>query len=372
MKVRMSRVLMILITLWLALPGLALAGEPAADSMVPRDLNPSLRLFTRGDVFFEAGGLLQMQLAPYVGSRALLTNNDPASEAGFRMRRARLAFSGGLTKKLTFHMELNLLSGTDSSHLLYDARLQLALFPQLVINAGTSKAPYAWSELRSSQSLPFIERTLSARMLAPGNVLGVSLEGKLAKGLFRYIAGVYNSTPGLYKGNESGGVLTGLRLELHLPCPCKKHSENKFKFRLGAGGYYADGPTSKAAAVSADLHLRYKRFSFFGEFLWDWRSPKGDPLVASTLPGEVTRLGAVGEVVVVLIPNLMELALRYEYYDNNTSFEDLHDQWLATGGLNFYFFKKRIKVLVNYIHREEIHGSQISNDIAFIQLQGAF
>jgi len=371
MKVRTARFFALLIALWLAFPGVLSAKDHASGSMVPHDLKPSLRLYTCGNVYFEVGGLLQLQLAPYVGDKALLSNNDPASEAGFRMRRARLAFSGGLTKKLTFHMELNLLSGTDNAHLLYDARLQLALFPQLVISAGTTKAPYAWSELRSSQRLPFIERTLSARMLAPGNVLGVSLEGTLAKGMFSYIAGVYNSTPGLYKGNEAGGVLTGLRLELKLPkrrsCLCKV-----FRFKLGVGGYFAEGPTSRAAAVSADLSIRYKRFSFFGEFLWDWRAPKGDPVVASTLPGEVTRLGAVGEVVVVLIPNLMELALRYEYYDNNTDYEDLHDQWLATGGLNFYFFKRRIKVLVNYIHREELHGSQVSNDIGFIQLQGAF
>src|SRR5262245_28623295 len=102
------------------------AVKAAPESVVEGDVVPSLAIYSANGVSLVLGGLLQLHLAPYVGSDALLANDDPAQRAGFRLRRARFGVDASLPADFRFLLVFNPLQNDPEVGTLSEARLTWA------------------------------------------------------------------------------------------------------------------------------------------------------------------------------------------------------------------------------------------------------
>ena len=335
---------------------------------VPSDVHPSIELFRSGDRYLNLGASLQIYAVPFIQEEALTTNGDGANEEGFRLRRARLGVTAGLFKDVSFSLVLD---PTDVDHLIHNASLKWSIHSAFTLNVGATKVPYSRSAVESSGRLHFVDRPLATGDLGIGERLGLTIEGRLWNGALGYVAGVYNATDGFSIGNQSDGILYGGRIESAPMGPVADLCPTDFRIQLGGGALMEDGPTVDTFAASGDLHLEAPYVRMRGEFLYDKRSPDAAPLLAPTLSGEVERFVIVGELTGFVLKDQLELAARYEWYDNNSNAEDFGDQQLITGGINYYIDGHHLKILANYIYRDELAGRDIANDAVIISIVGA-
>jgi len=214
----------------------------------------------------------------------------------------------------------------------------------------------------------------------PGVLLAIALVAFLGQGLGKlvialslggwigYVAGLYNATKGLT--NESDGFLYGGRLESAPLGAAAKLRPGPFRLVVGGGALHENGATVNTFAASGDAHAEFRGARLRGEILFDRRTPDAEPDLPPTIPGEVKRIVAVGEATMFVWKELLEAAVRYEWYDNNRDFEDFGDQQLITGGLNVYILGHQLKTQLNYVHRDERKGRDIKNDAALISVTG--
>ena len=67
----------------------------------------------------------------------------------------------------------------------------------------------------------------------------------------------------------------------------------------------------------------------------------------------------------------LELAGRFEQYDNNKALTDHGDQRVITAGANLYFKGHNLKLQTNYINRSETAGATLDNDALLIGVAAA-
>ena len=85
---------------------------------------------------------------------------------------------------------------------------------------------------------------------------------------------------------------------------------------------------------------------------------------------ERTSLGGYGQVVVSILPGILEAAVRVGGYDDNTALEDAGDRLDIAGGVNLYLPGGRLKAQLDFVHRIELVESYVtSNDSLILQIQ---
>ncbi|MBT5307505.1 MAG: hypothetical protein HOL31_20800, partial [Candidatus Scalindua sp.] len=126
------------------------------------------------------------------------TNNKAQDEddSSFRLRRARVKFSGKAYKHFKYKIELALAStGTvDGSKAieLYDFWASWNKNPAASIQFGQWKVPWNRQRVVSSQNLQMIDRASSQDEFTMDRQIGVMLHGKLLNKKFEYYTGVFN------------------------------------------------------------------------------------------------------------------------------------------------------------------------------------
>ena len=341
---------------------------PVIETYVPADLTPTLELFRSGDRSLTMGASMQVFAIPYIREDALVSNGDAGNEEGFRLRRTRIGLSGTLMENVSFDLVLNPLNKDD---LIHNAHLNWSLHSAARFSIGSVKVPYSRSAVESSGRLHFADRPLGTGDLALGHRLGVTMEGRLWDGAFGYVAGVYNATNDFSTGNESSGLLYGGRIESAPLGAIAELCPDSFRFQIGGDALYEDGPTVNTLAASADLHIEAPYVRLRGEALYDRREPEAIPELPPSLTGEVERFVFLGEMTGFVLKDQLEFAARYEWYDNNRATEDFGDQQIITGGINYYLDGHRLKIMANYIYRDELEGKEIANDAVVISFVGA-
>ena len=171
--------------------------------------------------------------------------------------------------------------------------------------------------------------------------------------------------------DEAEGLLYGGRLESAPMGKLAALTPDEFRIRLGGGAVFEDSATVDTLAYSGDLHLEYKYVRLRGEYLKDIRTPDVEPILPSSLKGEVERQSIVGELTSFVIADRLELAFRYETYDSNLDVEDWGDTEIFVGGINGYIYGQNLKVLLNYIYKNESGGSTLDNDALLLSFGGA-
>jgi phosphate-selective porin len=354
------------------------AGQQAG--LVEEDLDTERVLLRRGDFTLQMGGMLQVQGAFYVGDEAGLVLDDPADTEGFRVRRARFGFAGRLFSHWSYYIAVDLkdtvvaAQGGDHGNEILDAKIEWHRFPFARVIVGVDKVPYSALALQSSSRLTLIERPLMVGLVAPDRRVGLTVEGDLL-GL-QYAAGLYNGSEGVTSGNRMAGVAGAAHLQYNILGKPQEFVPSRIRLGLGGGYMYDDGPAVADHRASGNLAVQGFRVRLQGELLWMQSDPKGEPTGSEIIAGDSTRWGVAAELSAFVLPGrwseYLQVAARYEYYQDVEELVTFGNQQLITAGLNLYLFRHNLKLQVNYIHRDEREGTEMANDVGFAQIQAMF
>ena len=359
--------------------GPAERGEPAAseaESPLPRDLESQVELFRRGPLSVRMGALLQVQGAFYTGNEVARQLGDAVDTEGFRIRRMRLSFGGELVGDFSYYVALDLkdaIGGAagygDRGNELLDARILWSRCACLGIAAGVDRVPFSAFSLESSSRLSLIERPLSSELLAPDRRVGLTVMGAL--GHFNYALGFFNGSEGATTGNQLAGVAVAGRLAFTLFARPLSFVPRAFEARLGLGMMYDNQAAVDVLRASASLDLSGYRVRWLSEFLWERTTPDAQPDQPSA-SGAVNRWAAISELSVFVWRELFQLALRYEYINDNEELPTFGRQQVLSGALNIYLHRQNLKLQLGYQRRDELVGAEVANDIGLAQLQAMF
>jgi len=343
---------------------------------LPRDLRAAVEVARHGDFTLFIGGLLQVQAAFYAGNEVSRQFGDPVDKEGFRVRRARLSFSGRVVKNFSYYLAIDLkdtvgaASGSgDPGNEILDARILWDRYAWLNISAGVDRLPFSTFSLQSSARLPLIERPIATDLLAPGRRVGLTLLGSL--GPLFYIAGIYNGSEGVTTGNQLAGIALAARVGVAVFDHHEQFVPDEPQIKVAAALMYDDQPAVDLLRAAGSLELSGWRTRLTGEFLWERSKPDERP-AGTPDAGEVKRWGAIGELSVFVWADLLQLAARYEYFRDNDELPTFGRQQLFSVGLNVYFYQHRLKLQIDYLRRDELEGPEVANDIGLAQLQAMF
>jgi hypothetical protein len=343
-----------------AAPAVEAAAPAAPAAVIQADVAPSLVLYKWEGTSLALGGLLQLQLAPYVGNDSLLADGDVAQRAGFRLRRARIGFDAHFPADLRFLLVINPLSSDTETGTIAEATLSYSPRPWLRFRAGADKVPFTYGELQSSATLDTIELPLSIRKFVPDRRLGLIVDGALGGGALSYLVGVMNATEGYERGNQFTGVIYVARLQGGLG-----------GIHAGVGGYLEDGPATTVVAASADVELAAGGAGLLAEALCDRTTPVDSPMTSPTVADKVTRCGAYAQVSYRFPWYGFQPVARLEWIDDNTDVDDAGDAWLLTAGFNARL-APHFRFQADYFGRYERFGAARANDSVVLMLQGDF
>lgn len=359
-------------------PAAAPARERAIDrqrsrAMIQEDLLPSVQVLKTDEAEIRAGGLMQLYMAPYAGSDALITNNDPVTRAGFRLRRASIGLEGRLGDKLGVLVAVNPTAVDSEGSVVGDAKAFFALDPAVRFSAGTSKIAFSRGALETARSLTGLERPLASSIITPSRRLGATVEGEVADGHFAYLISVTNGTEGYTRGNQFGGILGAARLELRivdLPDPWRGQDG----VVLAVNGFNQSAPATTSFGYGADVFASFSRFHAKVEGLCDRTKPKDAPAVPSTLPDTLERCGAYAELgYVVNVPVIpFQPVVRAELFDDNRNIADAGDVLMIDAGINAPLYRQFLRAQARYVGRFERRGEARANDTFVLAIQGAF
>ena len=354
-------------------PGAASERAERHGSLIESDVEPTLSVARTDDIEVRIGGMVQVHAAPYVGDEALIENGDPATRAGFRLRRSRVGFEGRFKQPLRIELVIDLLEADEDEGTVSDAKIHYEWRPELQLSLGVGKVAFSRGSLESSRRLPVIERPLVVSEIAPDRRLGFNLEGSVLGGNLVYVAGLANGSEGFSDGNEFGGYLAGGRLQYFIFGE-PKGLDVVEGVALGASGYYENAPATNGFAAAADLTANLAGATLIVEGLCDTRTPDDSPDVAPTIADEITRCGGYATALYDLagLPLPLQPAVRVELVDDNTDVEDAGDAWQVSGGVNSMLIDPNLRAQLHYTSRIERHGPARSNDSLVLSFTGVF
>jgi hypothetical protein len=344
------------------------------DSLVQEDVEPTLPVLQTENIDLRVGGLLQLHASPYAGPDAQIANGDPASQAGFRVRRARVGFEGWFRDRLGLLLSLNALESDKEAGVLSDAKLMFDFRRWLRFTVGTGKVPLSRAGLESSRTLSSIERPLAVNLLSPSKRLGLTVEGDLlSSGRLSYLAALMNGTEGFQLGNQYGGFLTGARVVLTPWGNPQRGEWTATGLAVGVGGIYENGPGARSSAFSADVLLAFAGASLEVAGLCDRKTPQIAPVGPSPTDG-LSRCGAYVETgyAFQVLSRALQISARVEWMDDNQSVSDAGDSLLYSGGINASIVDSYVRAQLHYVGRRERFTAQRQNDVLVLALQGAF
>ena len=349
------------------------ASEPEKRSekaeMLEDDLDARMQIFKRGPVTLHVGGMLQIQAGFFVGDNAQRKQHDPMDIEGFRVRRARIGFGGNFLRHWKYYLAADFKDVYENGNEILDAKIVWTRFSVARISVGLDKVPFSRFAMNSSSRLTLVERPLTTQKMAPDRRVGVTVLGDMA-GL-EYAAGFYNGSTGVTQGNMMGGMAAAASLQYHVFGKPQEFVPGPLRLAVGGGFMYNSDAGMDKLRAAGHLDLRMFRVQLLGEFLYEQGSPQEEPLGDSTA-GDYTRLGAAGELSVFIWRKYLQVALRYEYVQDNVDVKTYGTEQLFTGGVNLFLFEHRLKLQLNYTHRSETEGQTLDNDIAIAQLQAMF
>ncbi|MBW1807850.1 MAG: hypothetical protein JRJ19_06205 [Deltaproteobacteria bacterium] len=318
-----------------------------------------------------------------VGDDSHTNNGDALSRDGFRIRRARMGLSGQIVDSWEYELELDLIDEDSGGNALLDAFITWRPCQYAWISAGAGKLPFSRSLMISSANMQFIERSpwvgveaaTGAYMLDPGRQVGLTVGGEVS--LFNYSVGVYNGSPGISVGDLNDGLMYVARIGVGMGDMGKTEADlegGDFRWAFGINGYLNQAPAAEIRASGVDFGLKVIGLSFYAEALWAKSIPASRPESTGSTLDESERWGMSAQVGYVLPFSFadIELACRFSMMDDNVHVENEGDLWELAAGLNAYFYDGHIKVMLNYLLKEEMEGADLSNDSVLAMLQLMF
>jgi hypothetical protein len=330
--------------------------------------------------------LVQVQAVPYAGDDTFFQAGDMAEEPGFRLRRARIGFSGELYDVAPFEVTAELVTDEGATARLNDAWIGYRFRPWLEVYAGAHKVPFSRSALMSAGSTALIERPLSVKAMAPFRQVGVHVEGEFLGGALQYFAGVWNGfqrSDQFYEGYNENAATFGNRFD-DLAYSVRLATEPlgelgpeiadfdrspRLKLGAGVGYFFSDGGTRDIHGGEADMLVHWKGIHFMGEFLFSQVDPEDVPTQPTTQIARIKSLAAFGEVGYAVLKSRLAVSARVEWVNPNLDVSSEADTLAITGGASYFVVEDLVKAQLDYTHRSELGGSPLKNDILGLQLQ---
>jgi len=225
--------------------------------------------------------------------RASLNADINAQDNNTDIGHARLGVQGKLLKEFQYQVEVDFAS----THFWKDVFLDLHHIDYAQVKIGKFKLPFCMDELTSFRDLDFVDRTFTARKLAPGRDIGVMLHGRILKDGLSYQAGVF-----LHDGENSESK-TGVR---GVPGYATRVTAQPLKnLHLGAafvGSDVPEGLNSLREKGFTTVFVQGPRLRFGTEFSWEpgpfsikseWvhesEARKGQGIHEENLPARISR-----------------------------------------------------------------------------------
>jgi len=236
------------------------------------------------------------------------------------------------------------------------------LTPNFSVKAGLFKSPFSYEYLTGAAATDFVNRSSVVNYLAPKRQLGFQLQGKLADGMFKYTAGMFNGNGFGPNQNDDDQFLYTARLETN--SGLGSGAGDSFVMGLNASYEQSESTTSGAGLLSqvegeqlllgADTRISYKEMMLAGEFIYSTINADAGP--------EYNPFGYYVTGGYFITPK-MQLLARWDYFDGDfigTSSESV------IGGINI-FPSDFSEVQLNYIYPVE-DGSEFSQILLNLQI----
>jgi len=331
-------------------------------------------------------GRAQLQTAVMTGEDADLADGDAAEEMGFRLRRARMGLEATIDKAFVVGVEIDLLESHGSA--LHEAYVGWEN-KWVVVHTGLVKVPMSRSARISSETLQLTDRALGVKGIAPFQQAGFLVGGKFWGEKIRLTTGVFN---GLHHsetfaggwarmdptvGNRFGGFSVATRVDIE-PLGALGSGVADLKksrdFRLGVGGgvLINRGESVQGLGYGADIQMKWHGISLLAEFLTDTIEPLEEPTDPNAIKNTTSRRAINGQLGYTILKQLLDVAVRVEFVDENTAIDDEGDALIISTAATVHLVNEHLKIQAGYTHRRERHGLDRRNDVALVQFEGRF
>jgi len=295
---------------------------------------------------------------------------------GFRLNRARFGIEGKVFEHVSYKFKVGADWDTEDNNVQFlDAYVDLTYFSFASLSLGSSKPSFSRQRLTSSRYLQLLDRAVVVEELAPDRDLGVTIYGRFYEGLFKYAAGFYNGNGEFFKGDDNNEYLWIARVEANplgeFPS-IESDFERDLKIGLGGSFFHNTHLETKSLGMGGDIEIKYKGASLHFEYIWAEVEPDFQGEDVALVFDTIERDGWFVQGGFFILPSILEVAARYEEYDDNNHLQDNGDIKYTTVGAN-YFLKgdHDYKIQLYYSWREE-DGNKIENDSLMAQFQLAF
>lgn len=335
-------------------PAAAQAAEPTS-AQAPAQAPPQPRPVESGFGSIRVAGLLQ----------TWYTNGSLPGDNSLRIRRAELKLVGKVSprvswtvmidpaKSLALRQSTTTVAGqrvvvdesvNQSSRVLQDAYVSIALPRGFSVDVGQYKLPFAYEGPNPTSRVMTVERPMFASDRGRGSLsdvrdIGATLRGKLLKRA--------DLSVGLFDG--SGEVMNAVDANDQKVVVVNAAAPVTFLkgLTLGASGVYGAAPNAE--------HARRDRLGGLVEFSRGPLTTRAEYIQG--VDGDVHRLGYYG-LVVYKLSNTFELVHRYDFFDPDvrrtaSSADDGATELLA--GLNYYIAGHNAKLQLNGVERRWRH-----------------
>jgi hypothetical protein len=145
------------------------------------------------------------------------------------------------------------------------------------------------------------------------------------------------------------------------------HERKGLRFEVGGGAVMTEGGATTEQSYSADAHFKVSGAHLLVEMLWSTTEPKTQPTAPGGVPAKVQRESMVVEGGYTHWR--FNGALRAELVDGDTAVQDNRDEMILSAALGYQLPQNRVRVQVQFDHREERHGPAVDDDTLFLQAQ---
>ncbi len=359
------------------------------------------------DLKVKVGGQLHLWAIPFdqndFEQNDPIVYGDPYLDEGFSVRRARLIVRGSLSESIDFGLMMGYYAGFTGAR---DAALSPELSEAYLdfhkgrmphLQVGVDKVPFGGQYLSSSKSLLFVQRSVVAEELSYGRDVGVRLydtygpEESSGFGFqsFHWAIGAHNGSGSILR-DDNGigdvpdvtdtitnpfGLVHTVRIGVDFgtaPAPAGESNLGERSFqdvtiRLAANVGANRELESRNVGYGADASVFWGPASFQAEALWRTTFPQ---FTDEGLPDYLAEVPAFGWYVQAgyhVIPDTLQLAVRYEVFDGNTYYDDADDLEYYLFGLNYYpAGSDSLKLQLDYVRRIE------SSDLILVHNDGLY
>jgi phosphate-selective porin len=271
---------------------------------------------------------------------------------GFGIRRTRVILKGDILKNIDYKFQIDAVK----TPILLDAVIGISLNPYAKLSFGQFKVPFSIENLTSASELETINLSNTVKNLCPGRDIGAS-----GRDIGMTVIGIYSwieFTLGVFNGSGINRTDYNEQKDLAGRLAFTPFRSLSIGFSHYDGRYSPDhsAPVIKKDRTGIDLFFMRDRSSLKGEYIF-------------ARDGQTERYGLYIQGGYFLIPEKLQVIIKYDYFDGNM---DIHgDHILAiTLGLNYYFSKKT-KFQINY----EYNKGQLDvypKDVLLAQIQAGF